>query len=212
MTFGLRQAAITLCAATTIAGWPVAHASAQSIPVRSVADLMLPASRIPSGFTSQINLSFALSTTRLAPWTGKMVLSIFHQQGYVAGYHLVLNGPTVPGMQFVAANIFGFKTDTGALLARAAYQHLIVGTPITYSDGKLPKSAVVWTYAGTAAKHVNYVAARMIFRVANIVGDVTGFYIGSDGAAATTALQEAAAVVNGYVGWLGARLGQTPGR
>jgi hypothetical protein len=212
MTFELRQAAITLCAATCITGWPVAHASAQSIPVRSVADLMLPASRIPSGFQSQARQSFALSTARLAPWTGKMVLTTFQHEGYVAGYHLVLNGPAAPGMQFVAANIFGFKSDTGALLARAAYQHLIVGTPIMYSGGKLPKSAVVWTYAGTAAKHVNYVAARVVFRVANVVGDVTGFYVGSDGTAATTALQDAAAVVNGYIGWLGARLGQTPNR
>jgi len=166
----------------------------------------LPQRLLPAQFSVVPTQSYILSNKRLPPLMGKALAALFKKQGMTAGYHTVLDGPVTPGAQFVVANFFAFRTNMGALVARTAYHRLIVGTPVIYPNDSLPKSAVVWTYAGTASKKTAYIAARIVFRVANVVCDVTGFYLGADNAAATTALTAAASEVRAYAQWIGGKL------
>lgn len=183
-----------------------------SIPISSAADLVLPARLQPAQFAVVPAQSYVLSGKVLVSLTGRTLAALFLDHGLIVGYHTVLNGPVIPGAQFVVANFFAFKNNTDALVARTAYHRLIVGTPVIYPNDTLPKSAVVWTYAGTASKKTAYIAARIVFRIANVVCDVTGFYLGADNAAATTALTDAANEVRAYTQWLGGRLPPTKQR
>lgn len=185
---------------------PAFAAADPMIAVSRPTDLAMPASQIPSAFTA--GQGQALSDAALVPQIGLHTLAIFHQSGLIAGYQGWLNGTNAEGAPFVTYDLFGFNSVKGARNARLAYQQLVLGVQLQNTDSSLPKSATVWT-DGTGTfgpDNQPYAVAEIVFRVANVVGDVTGFYAGAGSDALTAALNQATATTVACVHWLSSRL------
>jgi hypothetical protein len=173
---------------------------------------MLPAKLIPPGFTWQSAKSAPISNAMLMATAGRATLSAFRHLGWVGGYHGWLTGKASASAPFATYDIYGFTTARGAQLGRLAYQESVLGTPLEYPNDALPKSALVWTDTGTFGANQTFYVAEIMFRVANVLADVTGFAIGADAQAANSALAEATAVTVACTSWLGARLPATQHR
>jgi hypothetical protein len=176
------------------------------ITITKAADLMMPPTQVPAGFTPDTGHPF--TDNNMAPLIGLHMLAIFHQSGLIAGYHGWLDGQDPNGAPFVTYDLFGFASIKGARNARLAYQQLVLGVQLQSLDSSLPKSATVWT-DGTGTFGPNnqpYAVAEIVFRVANVVGDVTGYYAGGGGDAIAAALHEATVATVACVHWLSTRL------
>lgn len=186
-----------------------ARADGPAIPVGAAGDLVLPVSRIPADFTWQRAKSGPIGDAMLAATIGHVALRAFQRHGWVGGYRGWLTGPTTASAPFATYELYGFATDTGAQASRAAYQSMVLGTPLVYPNDALPKSALVWTDTGTYGANQSFFVAEIVFRVANVLADVTGFAVGSSAQAANDALQQATAVTIACAHWLGSRLPAT---
>lgn len=195
-------AAILVLAATLA---PV-QAASDAIDVASARDLILPASQIPADMVARLDQSMPITDKTLAPVIGSMMLRTFHQNGWISGYHGWLDSRSSVGAPFVVYDLYGFKTSQGAMIGRLAYQNQMLGVQASIQNDALPKSALVWTDTGTFGNGQPYTVAEILFRVSNVVGDVTGFYVGSDSQAAASALQQATEVTIACAHWLSTRL------
>jgi hypothetical protein len=185
---------------------PVFAAGDPMIAVSRPTDLAMPASQIPPDFTA--GHGQALTDSALAQQIGLHTLTILHQSGMIAGYQGWLNGTSATGAPFVTYDLFAFNSTKGARNARLAYQQLVLGVQLQNTDDSLPKSATVWT-DGTGTfgpDNQPYAVAEIVFRVANVVGDVTGFYAGAGQDALAAALHEATVATVACVHWLSNRL------
>lgn len=196
--------AVALLLASGLA--PVFAAGDQLIPVTKPADLQIPAAQLPGIFTPEKGQT--LTDPVMAPLIGLHMLTIFHQSGLIAGYHGWLDGKDPTGAQFVTYDLYAFSAIKGARNARLAYQQLVLGVPLQNTDPSLPKSATIWT-DGTGTFGPNnepFAVAEIVFRVANVVGDITGYYAGGDAGAANEALHNATVATVACVHWLSSRL------
>ena len=183
------------------------QAASDLITVTSARDLILPGAFVPEDLQPQPAQSMPISDKWLTPLIGHSMLSTFHRNGWIAGYHGWLSGRSDVGAPFVTYDLYGFKTDLGALISRTAYHSIVVGTPEQAGIEGLPRSAVIWTDTGTfGPRNQPYASAEIVFRVANVVGDVTGFYAGSDATAVVNALHEASSTAIACAHWLSTRL------
>ena len=196
--------AVTLLLTSGLA--PVYAAGDQLITISRATDLAMPASQIPADFAP--GPGHPLTDNNLTPLIGLHMLTIFHQSGLIAGYHGWLDGKDPTGAPFATYDLFGFASIKGARNARLAYQQLVLGVSLQTSDSSLPKSATIWS-DGTGTFGPNnqpFAVAEIIFRVANVVGDVTGYYAGGGEQATTAALHEATVATVACVHWLSTRL------
>lgn len=183
------------------------QAASDLITITSARDLILPGAFVPDALQARPAQSMVISDKWLTPLIGRTMVGIFHRNGWEAGYHGWLSGRSDAGASFVTYDLYGFKTDLGALISRTAYHSIVVGTPEQAGVEGLPRSAVIWTDTGTfGPDHQPYSTAEIVFRVANVVGDVTGFYAGADATALESALHEAATTSIACAHWLSTRL------
>jgi hypothetical protein len=182
------------------------------ISVASANDLMLPARLVPPGLSWEPSKSGPIGDAMLVSLAGHTVQQGFRRNGWVTGYHGWLTGKPTAGAPFATYDAYGFATDMGARLSRTAYQNTVLGTPLEYPNDALPKSATVWTDTGTYGNNQPFFVAEIVFRVANVLVDVTGFMAGSSAEAANGALQEATDVTVALTHWLGGRLPASPRR
>ena len=183
--------------------WPL-HAAGQLISITTASDLAFPVAQTPPGYIPQPAKTQAITTAMLQPVIGKAMLEKFQKSGYIAGYHGWMDATDPSHAAFATYDLFGFNTINGAQIARLAYQTLVQGLQSQIPDPALPKSAVIWTdNTGTfGADNQPYAVAEILFRVANVVGDVTGFADGNDQTATDLALQQATGITVACVHWL----------
>ncbi|HWE64205.1 MAG TPA: hypothetical protein VHB98_21040 [Chloroflexota bacterium] len=183
-----------------------ARAAGNLIDVASPGKLMLPVAQVPADLVWRPARSGPITDATLAQVAGVAMVRGFHRQGWMSGYQGWLDGRATVGAPFATYDLFGFATDQGAQLGRAAYQNTVLGTPLVYPNDALPRSAQVWTDTGTFGNNQPFFAAEIVFRVANVLVDVTGFYVGSSAQAANGALQEATELTIACTRWLGTRV------
>ena len=190
------------------------QAAESLISAAKAADLMLPTAQIPTDMQFRPDQSGPIVAKGLAPLVGTSMLHTFQQNGWLLGYHGWLDAKVSTSAPFATYDIYTFANTKGAQLTRLAYQGEIPGIQYTAQvSSTLPKSATVWTDTGQFGATGYYAEAEVLFRVANVVGDVTGFSVatsGQDAQAITTALGQATEATAAYVHWISGRV-QAPG-
>jgi len=186
------------------------QAAESLITATKAADLMLPLAQIPTDMRFRADQSGPIVAKGLAPLIGTSMLRVFQQNGWLLGYHGWLDAKASASAPFATYDIYTFANTKGAQLTRLTYQSEIPGIQYTAQvSSTLPKSATVWTDTGQFGASGYYAEAEVLFRVANVVGDVTGFSVaasGQDGQAITTALAQATEATAACVHWLSGRL------
>lgn len=190
------------------------QAAESLISAAKAADLMLPIAQIPTDMQFRPDQSGPIVAKGLSPLIGVSMLQTFQQNGWLLGYHGWLDAKVSTNAPFATYDIYTFANTKGAQLTRLAYQGEIPGIQYTAQvSSTLPKSATVWTDTGQFATTSYYAEAEVLFRVANVVGDVTGFSVatsGQDAQAISTALGQATEATAAYVHWLSGRV-RAPG-
>ena len=186
------------------------QAAESLITAAKATDLMLPAAQIPADMLFRSDQSGPITAKTLAPLIGASMLHTFQQNGWLLGYHGWLDARIPASAPFATYDIYTFANTKGAQLTRLTYQGEIPGVQYTAQvSSSLPKSATVWTDTGQFGASGYYAEAEVLFRVANVVGDVTGFSVATsaqDAQAITTALGQATEATAACVHWLSGHL------
>ncbi len=187
---------------------PAGAATIKLIHVTRPADLRFPAAYVPSGFAVQPSKNQVLSDAVLKPLIGTHTLRIFHQNGWTTGYHGWLNAIDPTGAPFVTYDMFAFKSARGAQAAQDAFAQLVQGLEISTQGSSLPANTRTWT-DGTETFGPNnqpFAVAEVVFHMANVLVNVTGFYAGGGSDAISAALHDATIVAGASAKYLNTRL------
>lgn len=183
-----------------------AQAAGGPIVVHGPADLSLPSSDVPPGYTGVPSRSGPLDDAALAPIIGVTTLRTFHRFGLIAGYHGWIESKVTARAPFATYDLYAFRDSFGASSSRLAYQSQVPGTAQDVANDALPKSALIWSNTAVFGKTQPFVVTEILFRVANVVGDVMGYAVGADQDSANAALQQATILTVATVHWLSTRL------
>lgn len=203
----LRTHWIGVLVAVLLAGsWlmPVRAADTNVIRVNSSAALIAPAAGVPANFTQRASLGQSISTIGLLPLLGKHITNVFQHNGWTAGYHGWLDSNDLGGDAFSTYDFYGFKDTAGAQKAASAYLGLVLGVQTPISDPRLPSNATVFI-DGTGTYDPNgqpYTVVEIVFRVNNVVADVTGYNTGNSSADTDAARQTATIATASLASWL----------
>jgi hypothetical protein len=186
---------------------PARAATIDTIPIKSAADLTLPAENAPAGFTSNPSNGRAIDNAFMLTVLGRHMNYIFHKDGWTTGYHGWLDANNPAGDAFVTYDFYGFKKSAGAHAAVAPYLGLVLGVQNPVNDNSLPSNATVFidgtgTYDPAGQP---FTVVEIVFQVNNVLADVTGYYSGGDSAAADQATATTIEATAGLSDWLQAQ-------
>jgi hypothetical protein len=169
--------------------------------------LAIPAAALPAGFSMDRSQSAPITRKSLLPTLGKHASAIFQRAGWVTGYHGWLDANDLTYNAFVTYDFYGFKSASGAAAANGLLLGLALGVQTPTSQAGLPADAEVFVDStgdfGPAFKP--FVAAEVIFRVQNVLADVTGYYEGGDAATIDAATSGSIAAASSIGNWLAGR-------
>jgi hypothetical protein len=177
------------------------------IRATTASDLVLPASSVPPTFTLRASEGQAMSVTSLRPLLGRHLTGIFAKNGWTAGYHGWLDANDLRGDGFATYDVYGFKANAGARAAAPAYLGLILGVRTPISDRRLPSNASVFI-DGTGTYNPSglpFTVVEIVFRVDNVVADVTGYNTGNSAADTDAARETATLATVSLASWLHAQ-------
>ncbi len=186
-----------------------ARASNTLVHVDGPGSLAIPATAVPAGYTIDSSHSGAITRQSLLPTLGKHVSSLFQRDGWVTGYHGWLNATDLTYKAFVTYDFYGFKTANGAEVDTGYILGLALGVQTPTAQGRLPTDAEVFVDStgefGPELTH--FVAVEIVFRVQNVIADVTGYYEGGDSTTIDAATNGAIQAASSIDGWLASSAG-----
>ncbi len=162
-----------------------ARAGSTLVPADSPSSLAIPGSAVPTGYTVDGMQSHAITNQLMLSTLGQHASKLFQQEGWVTGYHGWLNANDLTYQAFITYDFYGFKTAIGAQAAASLYLGLALGVQTPTSNGALPPDAQVFVDStGDYSTNLNdlqpFVAVEVVFRIQNVLADVTGYYRGGD--------------------------------
>jgi hypothetical protein len=179
-------------------------AGSSPIDVSTAASLALPDSALPAGYTVQPMESYPITRASKLPQLGKELMAQFLREGWLSGYHGWLDATDRSWNAFLTYDFYGFKSTRGASNVTGSLAGLVLGVQTTVAAKRLPAGAQIFI-DGTGSygpEQLPFVAVEVVYRVQNVVADVTGYFAGSTVAAtdaATSATISASAVLAAWL-------------
>jgi hypothetical protein len=181
-----------------------AQADSILVPVDGPGNLIIPNSALPAGYAAEPVQSNAMTFASLLPTLGKHAYALFQHDGWVAGYHGWLNSNDMTYKAFLTYDFYGFKTAAGAEAASNLVLGLALGVQTPTSQNGLPSNAEVFVDStGDYGQDLKpFVAVEIVFRVQNVLADVTGYFEGGDSKTIDDATNGSISAASSIGNWL----------